>query len=142
MLKPSSSSSKKTYLDYPHLPEVHDYVDYVRGLGALLVVLFGSVARGEFRAESDADVLVLVAKPMEWKQVYQRTHGIVQPIIKTVEEYLAQIQEGEPFFVEMIEDGILLYDSDGWHRRLIAEVELAKAKWGLVRTAFGWQWTK
>ena len=138
----SSISSSRTYLDYPHLREVQDYVDYVRGLGALLVVLFGSVARGEFRVDSDADVLVLTDKPTSWRQIYQRTHGIVQPVVKTAEEYIAQVREGEPFFVEMIEDGILLYDSDGWHRKLTEEVQSAKARCGLRRTEYGWQWTR
>jgi predicted nucleotidyltransferase len=142
MPKSSLNLSKKTYLDYPHLDKVSDYVEYVRGLGALLVVLFGSVARGEFKAESDADILVLVEHPLQWRQVYQHTHGIVQPIMKTVTEYVAGIQEGEPFFIEIIEEGIPLYDSDGWHRRLVAEVQSAKAKWGLIRTDFGWQWTR
>jgi predicted nucleotidyltransferase len=131
-----------TYLDYPRLAAVWDYIDYVRDLDVLLVVLFGSVARGEFHPESDVDVLVLVDKPLEWKQVYQHTSGIVQPIVKTVEEYIAQTREGEPFMLEIIEDGIPLYDADRWHRRLVDEVRAAKEKWGLVRTELGWQWTK
>jgi len=108
----------------------------------LLILLYGSVARGEFREDSDADVFVLTAAPIAWRQVYQRTHGIVQPVVKTVDEMMAQMHSGEPFFLEMIEDGVPLHDSDGWHRRLLAEVEQAKTKWGLTRTTFGWQWAK
>ncbi len=119
MLNPSSTSSTKTYRNYPHWPAVSDYADYAHGLGAVLVVLYGSVARGEFQPDSDADVLVLTMQPMAWKQVYQHTHGVVQPVIKTIDEYLAHLQTGEPFFVEMIEDGVVLYDGDGWYRRLL-----------------------
>jgi hypothetical protein len=106
----------------------------------LLVVLFGSVARGEFTRDSDADVLVVFDRPVDWETVYADREGAVHPVIKTLEQVEEQIREGEPFFVEMIEDGIPLYDSDGLYQRLSRAVQQAKAAWGLERTSFGWQW--
>ncbi len=136
------TSLRKTYLDYPHIAAVFDYVDYAREQGTLLIVLFGSVARGQFHDDSDADVLVLVDKPLAWRQAYQRTRGIIQPVVKTVDEFVAQVQAGEPFFIEMIEDGIPLYDADHWQRRMVNEVRAAKQQWGMQRTDYGWQWAR
>jgi len=103
--------------------------------------LFGSVARGDFRLDSDADVLVVFSKPVELAQVYQDSDGTVQPVVKTLDQMDKFIREGEPFYIEMIEDGIPLYDSDGQYKKLSRLAREAKAAWGLKRTKGGWRWT-
>ncbi len=58
------------------------------------------------------------------------------------EEFSAQVRAGEPFFIEMIEDGIPLYDADHWQRQMVNEVRAAKQQWGMQRTDYGWQWAR
>jgi len=112
----------------------------VRRRRPLLVVLFGSVARGEFRQGSDADVLVVFEKPVDLDVVYADREGAVHPVVKTLEQMDKFIREGEPFYIEMIEDGIPLYDADGEFKKLSRLVRDAKIAWGLERDSDGWRW--
>jgi len=112
----------------------------VTSLKPLLILLFGSVAKGEFTQESDADVLVVFDRPVDWLTVYAHSQGMVQPLVKTLDEVLAQIRQGEPFFIEIVEDGLALYDADEIHQRLMVEAAKAKREWGLTRTEDGWEW--
>ncbi|HIC94408.1 MAG TPA: hypothetical protein EYP09_09195 [Anaerolineae bacterium] len=53
---------------------------------------------------------------------------------------MARIEEGDPFVIEILEDGIALYEDDGIHGRLLAAAAEAKERLGLVRTEDGWRW--
>ena len=106
-----------------------------------MVILFGSVARRDFKEGSDADILVLFERPVSWTQVYPLGRGVVQPVIKTVAEFFALLRAGEPFAFEILEDGVLLYDANGYHKRLASEAAAAKERHGLVRVEGGWRWT-
>ena len=140
--KRSLHSSKQTYRDYPRYPKIETFLQRVSRRRPLLVVLFGSVARGDFRADSDADVLVVFDKPVELKEVYADRVGAVHPVVKTLDQMEQFIREGEPFYIEMIEDGISLYDSDGVFKKLSQLVRDAKRAWGLKRTRSGREWKK
>ena len=138
----SSRLLKPTYLDYPRFHKIEMFVQRVRQRHPLLVVLYGSVARGDFRADSDADVLVIFAQSVELKKVYADRVGAVHPIVKTLAQMEQFIREGEPFYIEMIEDGIPLYDADGMFKKLARLARDAKRAWGLKRTRTGWEWTR
>lgn len=82
------------------------------------VVLFGSVARGEDRLDSDIDMLlVFKALPsgrlarralldFAWDQMPQDC--VINPVLKTVEEAKIKV----PLYLDMVEEGILLLDRD------------------------------
>jgi predicted nucleotidyltransferase len=142
MLRRSSSSLRSTYLDYPHLAELRRFLARIAPMRPLLVLLFGSVAKGEFTQHSDADVLVVFSKPVDWLEVYEHSDGLVQPLVKTLDEIMARIEEGDPFVIEILEDGIALHEDGGVHGRLLAAVAEAKERFGLVRTDDGWRWGK
>ena len=109
---------------------------------SVLILLFGSVAKGEFTQRSDADVLVVFAEPVGWLRVYACSDGRVQPVVKTVDELVDGLRCGEPFWCEIIEDGIVLYEKGDTWDRLRALVEEAKAEYGPERMRRGWRWTK
>ena len=73
--------------------------------------------------------------------MFADVEGAVEPVVKTVEQVEQFIREGEPFYIEMIEDGIPLYDANGEYKKLSRLVRDAKIAWGLKRTRDGWQWT-
>jgi len=62
---------------------VECFVEQVRRLDPLLVLIFGSVVTGEFTQYSDGDVLVAFGHPVEWETVYACSDGVVQPVVKT-----------------------------------------------------------
>jgi hypothetical protein len=136
----SSNSSRTSWRDYPHRSSVERFVEKVRRLDPLLVLLFGSVATGEFTQYSDADVLVVFERPVDWETAYACSDGVVQPVVKTQDELTAQIAAGEPFFCEIVEEGQVLFDAGGVYTRLRRSVSAARERWGLERTPNGWRW--
>ena len=50
------------------------------------MILFGSVARGDFRRDSDADALVVVEQPEQSEKVYEDCEGGVHPVVKTFDQ--------------------------------------------------------
>ncbi len=140
MPRKSSNSSRTTWDDYPHRTSVARFVERVRQFDPLLVLLFGSVVTGEFTQYSDADVLVVFEHAVDWDTVYACSDGIVQPVVKTLDELTAQITAGEPFFCEIIEQGQTLFDAGGVHEQLRRRVAAARRQWGLEQTPEGWRW--
>jgi predicted nucleotidyltransferase len=136
----SLNSSRAVWRDYPHWPSVEHFVEQIRRLDPLLVLLFGSVVTGEFTQYSDADVLVIFEHPVDWQMVYACSDGIVQPIVKTWDEMVAHLAAGEPFICEIIEDGQVLFGADSVYERLRRHVADAYERWGLERTSLGWRW--
>jgi len=107
----------------------------------LLVLLFGSLATGEFTQNSDADILVLFEEQQDWSKVYKFSTGIVQPIVKSRREMLNGIREGSTFLIEMVEDGIPLLDAGQVYAELERAVTEAKESLGIVRERDGWKFT-
>ena len=129
-----------TYLDYPHLDELMAFVKGVEALRPQLVLLFGSVATGEFTQRSDIDVLILFERERDWLEVYQYSQGIVQPIVRTISQVEDLIRAGEPFYVQAFLEGVFLAGDQNTYQRLRAMVDEAIRAHGLVRTEHGWRW--
>lgn len=84
------------------------------------VFLFGSYAYGEPDQDSDLDLLII----KETKQTpFQRRVEVgrmvqdksrrtpIQPLVITPQELEERIQNGDPFLMEIVEKGELLYDA-------------------------------
>ncbi|MDQ3430831.1 MAG: nucleotidyltransferase domain-containing protein, partial [Actinomycetota bacterium] len=83
------------------------------GLDAALkvrdVVVFGSVARGDFHAASDVDVLVVALclpdHPHERLAALGDYPARVEPVVWTAAEYAAQLARSNPIALEVQHDG-------------------------------------
>lgn len=141
MPKPFSSSCGRTWPDVPQRRSVERFLEGIRRLDPLLVVLFGSLATGNHTQHSDADVLVVFREPVEWEAVYAFSDGVVQPVVVTWEELLLRLAEGEPFFHEILAEGIPLLQADDalWDELTRRAAEAARAQ-ALARTPSGWRW--
>lgn len=141
MPRPSLTSCEKTWPDVPQRRSVEGFLERVRRLQPLLVVLFGSLATGDYTQHSDADVLVVFREPVAWETVYAFSDGVVQPVVATWEELLARLREGEPFFHEILAEGIPLLEArEGlWDELARCAAEAARAQ-ALARTPRGWRW--
>ncbi len=138
----SSNSLRSTYRDYPHIASIESFLAGIEPLQPALVILFGSVATGDFTQKSDADVLVVFDEPVEWQEVYAHSDGWVQPVVKTLAEVSDLLMAATPFFCQIIEDGVVLRDRDGLYNHLRDLAEEAKSRQGLVRSAEGWHWAR
>jgi len=122
------------------------------------IVVYGSVARGTMRHDSDIDLLVVarhlpggrLKRVEEFESLEAKlaedlrqagSHGIrttLSPVIKTPEEVMA----GSPLFLDMVEDARLLYDRDGFFAQQLARLRQRLAKLGAKRMWRGnmWYW--
>lgn len=124
---------------YPGFSELEIFVRKVAKRRPLLVLLFGSLATGEFTQYSDADVLVVFDRAVDWMRVYESSQGQVQPLVFAMEEALREIEAGNTLLIEALEEGIPLVDRAGAYDRLRRAAARAKSELGLVRVKGGWR---
>ncbi|WXG42334.1 MAG: nucleotidyltransferase domain-containing protein [Candidatus Freyarchaeum deiterrae] len=100
------------------------------------IVIFGSVARGEARRESDIDVLVVCE---DFEKSMRRTDKLVDIILQLWEEekkapeeqvwiefYPLRPEEAEknrPIYLDMIEDGVIILDRNGFMENVLKRLE-------------------
>ena len=122
------------------------------------LAVFGSVARGTQRADSDVDLLLVcnalppgrMKRMEEFSRVEDRLepilrsleqHGIstsLSPILKTPEE----VQRGSPIYLDLVEDARLLFDRDGFFGGYLDQLRERLARLGARRVWRGnaWYW--
>ncbi|RZN35154.1 MAG: nucleotidyltransferase domain-containing protein [Methanophagales archaeon ANME-1-THS] len=147
--------------------EYRAYTDLIvtllnRSLGENLVsvVLFGSVARGEAGEGSDIDLLIVaknfepfksrfdVFNKLEWdlktskayRDLKEKKLGtLISPIPHTPEE----IKRNPPILLDIITDGIILYDTDNFMSLHLKELRKKLVKLGARKIFLGngrWYW--
>lgn len=91
--------------------------------GVKTVVLFGSVAKGTPKLDSDIDILILVKKEVEEKEQdanriaskYEREKNVtIVPMVETVPEFEKDLREETPFSQEIKKEGIMLTGGKVW----------------------------
>lgn len=123
--------------------ELSELVEKYRKMGAKLVVLYGSVARGDYTEESDVDVLVvgdfIPEDPREaYSLLLDPEHPKVQPIGFNTLIFLRKLREGSTFVLEVLEDGRILYADEEF-------LALVRREFSTVRPRFkrvGKTWIK
>lgn len=112
-------------------------------LRARALILFGSRARGQHTEESDADVC-LIAEDLP-EDLFQRRYPAPSGYRRLSvfgfhpQEFLQQLRQGNPFTLEIMYEGVILYD-DGFLRQAREVYQEAIRCYHLRRTARGWDW--
>lgn len=137
----SWDSCSKTWEDSPQAACIRAFLHRVSELEPDAVFLFGSLARGDYLDTSDADLLVLFARPVPYPEVDRRACGSLHILVETWDKVWRQVQAGEPFYLEILLEGCLLAEREGRGRALIeAARETARAR-KFQRTPWGWTWS-
>ncbi|MDK6027885.1 nucleotidyltransferase domain-containing protein [Ignisphaera sp. 4213-co] len=82
------------------------------------IVVFGSVARGDFNEWSDVDVLIVTrddvpTRPVDRLDVVyecMKRNPIVEPVIITYNEFMKLLTKNNPLVIEALEKGIVFVD--------------------------------
>jgi predicted nucleotidyltransferase len=120
------------------------------------VVVFGGVARGTARRDSDLDILIIVEdlpkSRLERLAQYLRaeenidplldrllTDGyaiLITPILKTREE----ARKASPLYLDMTEDAVIVYDKDSFFENVLLRLREELSKLGSERVWLGKKW--
>jgi len=118
------------------------------------VVLFGSVARGEAGEESDVDVIVVC------EDFPEGISGRVDMLLPVLDEVYARVEGRKPFiqfhplrpdeaaksrpiYLDVLEDGVILYDKEGFILRVLERMERKLRELGARRVHLkdgSWIW--
>lgn len=131
---------KQRFPNYPNLRAVEDFVDkVVKELDPLLIIMFGALPRGDYTYNSDVDVLLILDRAITWNEIYAFGGGVVQPISKTRDDFVTQLKRGNPFFIQIMEEGIILHAKEGVLEdfKLVASETISDMR--MTRVERGWE---
>ena len=120
------------------------------------VVVYGSIARGTWRRDSDIDLLVIIEglpksrlkRQSLFMQVEEKLsdelerlwqdgyHHDFSPIIKTPEE----ARRLSPLYLDMVEDAVILYDKNNFFHSILARLKKKLQELGAKRVYIGNKW--
>jgi len=136
---------------------LRDFVDLLKEAfkdNIVSAVLYGSVARGDARKDSDIDICLIfktlprsrykrislifpVLQALREKESYRTLYSEgylpeITPVLYTVEE----IQDTKPIFLDMVEDGIILLD-DGTFKKKLENLKQRMKELGTHKVVLG-----
>lgn len=121
------------------------------------LVIYGSVARGDFRKGSDVDMLVIIEElpksrlersrlfverveknldPLLDKLYEEGYYITLTPIIKTVEE----AKHISPIYLDMVEDAVIVYDRGEFFRKVLDKLSDKLKELNAERVYVGKKW--
>lgn len=114
MQKTSLNLLKKKLKRYPHLNELERFLDKIKKSNPEFILLFGSLARGDYTQYSDIDVLCVFNQKFKslkerFFKSYEHSDGLVQTKTLNLEEFENGIKNGNSFLLRIIDDGLILY---------------------------------
>ncbi|MBN1356367.1 nucleotidyltransferase domain-containing protein [bacterium] len=129
----------KRFPDFPRTQEIEDFVvNLTREMDPLMIIMFGALPRGDYTFNSDVDVLLIFDEPVTWNEVFVYSKGVVQPIAKTRDNFITHLKKGNAFFIQIMEEGIILHAKEGTLENFkeIAAETIGKLK--MDRVEKGW----
>ncbi len=146
MQKKSSNSLKSTLikLDFRQdwIPGFINYIDQCIEKGAVLILLFGSRATGNFLKDSDIDLLIvspnLQARVRDRALDFYSNTLPVQPFLLTPTELKERIEQLDFLIFDAFEDGVVLYSKMdmGYVKDMLHK---SKERFKLRRVKDGWK---
>jgi hypothetical protein len=117
---------------------VEQFAECLAKLEPLAVILFGSLATGEFTQHSDADVAVIFEKSVDWMIVYRCSSGWVQPLVYDAEQFLQMISDANGIALEICQVGWVLCGDPDCLKRVKETFDQARCNYALEKTPSGW----
>ncbi len=131
---------------YNYIEALCRLVECVNGeLRPAALILFGSLARGDFHEYSDADLCVV----LHGEAIHPLARSVpVEPFNPTgvaeaqtfgAEEFKEMLREANPLALEILHYGLVLGGEESFIEELETIFEETRQKWGLEKTPGGWR---
>jgi uncharacterized protein len=97
----------------------------VRDLGDKLdsIILYGSIAKGNFGKESDIDLILILNEKKLLEKAYDvgydvdiKNNTVTSILTYSLEEMKKNIELGSPFIKNIINEGKIIYDNGTWEK--------------------------
>ncbi|KPV63008.1 MAG: Nucleotidyltransferase domain protein [Candidatus Bathyarchaeota archaeon BA2] len=114
----------KRLQELPRFNSLKGFVDVLlkqKGDRILSIILFGSMAKGNYTKHSDHDLLIVVShEELGFKdRLYEYSlpsNGWVEPFTYTKEEVKSMLNNFHPLILDCLKDGLVIYDRGLWGR--------------------------
>jgi hypothetical protein len=131
---------------YAHTEAVGRFVEEATWrLHPLALILFGSLARGDYHTRSDADFCVILDQPgLSTFRGYDRVaacdpSGVVQPLVYDAEQFRQMVREANGLALEVMADGVFLAGDEAFRREIEELAATTQRRLGIERTLTGWR---
>lgn len=109
--------------ELPRFSSLQSFVDAIlkqKGDRVLSIILFGSMAKGNYTRHSDYDLLVIVShEELSFKdRLYEYSlpsNGWVESFVYTREEAESMLESFHPLILDSLKDGLVIYDKGFWN---------------------------
>ena len=146
MQKRSWNSLAPTFKHYAHTEAVGRFVERVaRELRPLALILFGSLARGDYHQRSDADFCVVLEKaPRSPFEGYDHVvacdpSGVVQPAVYGPDQFRRMVRQANGLALEVMADGFFLAGDESFRHEIERLAAHTEQRLGIERTPTGWR---
>jgi hypothetical protein len=134
---------------YLHTEAVGRFVERAaRELHPLALILFGSLAKGDYHQDSDADFCVVLPEtPRSPFAGYDRVvicdpSGVVQPLVYGPDQFRQMVCQANGLALEVMADGLFLAGDEAFREEIEALAAQTRHRLGIERTATGWRITR
>lgn len=135
-----------SFRHYAHTEAIDHFIKRATGeLRLLALVLFGSLARGDYHQRSDADVCVVLAEPPNSPfEGYDRVvacdpSGVVQPVVFGADQFRQMVHQANGLALEVMADGVFLAGDPAFWREMEELAARTQQRLGIARTPTGWR---
>jgi len=149
------------YLSEPYRTLVQSLCKALEGvLGDRLIslVVFGSVARGEARRDSDIDLLIvaqdLPRSRFRRQELFEKAESVLEPLVEELwsrgyhvdfSPIILDVEEAKrhrPIYLDMVVDAVIIFDREGFFRSILDEIATKLKVLGAERKRLGklWYW--
>lgn len=110
------------------------------------VILFGSLAKGEFLPHSDIDILVIFKNKVKFLENNLELRridnsGLIEPFGYGYEQLKIMLKEINPFIWNVFEEGLLLYVKDDKKIKLLESLrDNVRHQFKVEKISLGWRW--